>query len=192
MLSRMGPRNSSFPVRSLSLLILVAIVTLASGCVSYSRPYGGYGGYSGYGGSGYSGCRGSCGHGYGYSSVSRYRTVYVPVPQNVHRHSYDGRSRNWQRGWADDDRRKRDHDSHRDHNAKRGRQRDRDEDRRVGPPPRQQMPQSQRIAPRRAEALRKHMQERPTEEWRSERARRGEAANSRDGRSSWRGVRERP
>lgn len=194
MLSRMGPRTSSFPVRSLSVLILAAIAAFASGCVGYSRPYGHHGGYGGSGGYGYGGCRSGCGgYGYGSSGVRRYQTIYVPVYQDTHHHHpYDGRSRHGQRGWADDDRRDRDHGSHRDRKGNRGPQRDRNEDRRVGPPPQQQpqMPQRQRIAPQRAESQRTRALG-TREEWRSERARRGEPASSRGG-NAWRAARERP
>lgn len=193
MLPPMGPRNSSFPVRSLSFLSLVAVAALASGCVSYSRPYGHYGGYGGHHGSG--GCRGSygCGGGHGYTETyRRYETVYVPVYRNVPRHSYDGRNRHWERGWADDD-----HRRDRDRNHDQGRDRNRNDDRRVGPPPQAQPqpqpPQRQRMATPRAESPRARDERKPVklEDWRAERARRGQAATG-NGRSSWREARERP
>lgn len=186
MLSRMGPRAASFPLRSLSIVSLFAVAAMASGCVSIVRPYGpyGYGSYHpphGYYGS--AGCRayGSCGSRY-TSPDRRYETVYVPVYRAVPPHQDGAAWRGWprERGWNDGDRR--DRDRHRDH----GRDRSRDDDRRVGPapqpaPPLQpQPPQRQRIAAPRGTPSRMPPEHgaKPVENWRSERARRGEPAAS--------------
>lgn len=196
MLPCMGPRNSSFPVRSLPILCLVAAAALTAGCVSYSRPYGHYGGYGPYG---HSSCRSYGGCGYGYAgSYSRYRTVYVPVYRDTHRHRDDAqwRHRQPERGWDDDRHRDRD----RDHHRSRDRDRNRNDDRRVGPPPQPQPqpqarpPQRQRMAEPRAEAPRTRGESRPRtlEDWRADRARRSQPATANPGRSGWREARERP
>jgi len=191
MLSRMGPSESSFPVRSLALLILAATAVLASGCVSYSHPYGHYG--SSYG---HSACRGSYGCGsYGYSSgYRRHQTVYVPVYRSAphydsYRYDHD-RNGSWKRGWNGDDRRDHDRDRHQD------RKRGHDDDRRVGPPPQAQpQPQQrQRIAVPRAESPRARSERNPTkgEDWRAERARRGDVPTGSRARPAWLEAREGP